>query len=107
MIRSATWGEHCVADGSARVAPDNAEVAAVRDGGVAGPRCAAGLSAAIVACPAGPPGTAGMAAVAEIRATARPSPRREVLPSRCAARFPAGIFARPPRHGIHDAATSR
>jgi len=66
-----------------------------------------GLSAAIVACPAGPPGTAGMAAVAEIRATARPSPRREVLPSRCAARFPAGIFARPPRHGIHDAATSR
>ena len=63
--------------------PDRArmpEVAAVRVGGVADPRCAAGLSAAIVTCPAGPAGPAGVAGVAEMRAAARPSPCREVLP---------------------------
>jgi hypothetical protein len=82
---SATHSGHQRADAvlhAARV-PDRAripEAAAVRHADVAGPRCAAGLSAAIVTFRAGAAGPHGMAAVLEIRTTTRPSPRRKVLP---------------------------
>jgi hypothetical protein len=44
---------------------------------------------------------------AESRATAHPSPRREVVPFALRRSFPAGIFTRPPRRGIHDARDHR